>query len=157
MSEQTTYITRQGHQKLKEELEYLRTVRRKEVARRLELAREEGDLLENAELEAARNEQSFVEGRILMLKRMLYDVVIIEDDETPHETITVGCRVTITEGEDGPLETYRIVGSAEADPIKGFISNESPLGQALMGKAVGDKVMVEAPGGELEFKVVSIQ
>jgi transcription elongation factor GreA len=156
MNEQTTFLTPQGYQKLKEELDHLRTVRRKEVAHRLELAREEGDLLENAELEAALNEQSFVEGRILMLERMLHDVVIIEDTDEPHETVTVGCHVTITEG-GGPLETYRVVGSAEADPTKGFISNESPLGQALMGQTVGDKVTVRAPGGELEFKIVGIQ
>ncbi|MGD8996878.1 MAG: transcription elongation factor GreA [Anaerolineae bacterium] len=152
----STYLTRQGYEKLEEELNYLRTVRRREIARRLELALEEGPLLENAELEDARNEQAFVEGRILMLERTLADAVIIEEDEGPHEVVEVGSHVTITEGNGSP-ETYRIVGSAEADPTKGFISNASPLGRALMGCKIGDKVTIDAPDGTLEFKVLGIQ
>lgn len=156
MDRQPTYLTRQGYDKLEEELNYLRTVRRKEIARRLELAIEEGPLLENAELEDARNEQAFVEGRILTLERMLGNAVIIKEEEGPHETIQLGSHVTIVEG-DGPPETYRIVGSAEADPTKGFISNASPLGQALMGHKAGEKVTISAPGGQLEFKIVGIR
>jgi transcription elongation factor GreA len=154
MATQPTYLTKQGYEKLDEELNYLRTVRRREIARRLELALEEGPLLENAELEDARNEQAFVEGRILMLERTLGDAVIIE--EGPHEEVEVGSHVTITEG-DGSPETYRIVGSAEADPTKGFISNASPLGRALMGCKIGDKVTIDVPDGSLEFTVVGIQ
>jgi transcription elongation factor GreA len=156
MNTQSTYLTKQGYEKLEEELNYLRTVRRREIARRLELALEEGPLLENAELEDARNEQAFVEGRILMLERMLGDAVIIEEDDGPHDEVDVGSHVTITEGNGSP-ETYRIVGSAEADPTKGFISNASPLGRALMGCKIGDKVTIDAPDGTLEFKVVEIQ
>lgn len=156
MDRQPTYVTQQGYDTLSEELNYLRTTRRREIARRLELALAEGPLLENAELEDARNEQAFVEGRILMLERMLADAVIIEEGEEPHEEVDVGAHVTITEG-DGSPETYRIVGSAEADPTKGLISNASPLGRALLGRRIGDKVTIDAPAGTLEFKIVAIQ
>jgi transcription elongation factor GreA len=156
MNALSTYLTKQGYEKLEEELNHLRTVRRREIARRLELALEEGPLLENAELEDARNEQAFVEGRILMLERMLGDAVIIEEDEGPHDEVEVGSHVTITEGNGSP-ETYRIVGSAEADPTKGFISNASPLGRALVGCKIGDKVTIDAPDGSLEFRVVGIE
>lgn len=156
MNKQQAFLTEQGYQKLEEELIYLRTERRKEIARRLELALDEGDLLENAELEDARNEQAFVEGRILTLERTLRNAIIIEEDEGPHETVTLGSHVTVVEG-DGPPETYHVVGSAEADPTGGLISNASPLGQALLGQKVGDKVMVNAPGGILEFEIVGIQ
>ncbi|MGD8997738.1 MAG: transcription elongation factor GreA [Anaerolineae bacterium] len=156
MNALSTYLTKQGYEKLDEELNHLRTVRRREIARRLELALEEGPLLENAELEDARNEQAFVEGRILMLERMLGDAVIIEEDEGPHDEVEVGSHVTITEGNGSP-ETYRIVGSAEADPTKGFISNASPLGSALVGCKIGDKVTIDAPDGSLEFRVVGIE
>ena len=155
MSNQQTFLTREGQQRLKQELDHLRTVRRQEVALRLHKALEEGDILENAELEDARNEQAFVEGRILALESMLRNVVIIEE-EGPRETVGVGSRVTVAEG-DGPPETYHIVGSAEADPTKGLISNESPLGQALLGRKVGEEAVVNAPGGVLVFKIVGIQ
>ncbi len=156
MDTNKTYLTREGYEKLEEELQYLRTVRRREIARRLELALEEGPLLENAELEDARNEQAFVEGRILMLERTLGNAVIIEETEGPHEEVEVGSHVTIREG-DGSPETYRIVGSAEADPTKGLISNASPLGRAMMGRKIGDKVTIDAPDGTLEFKIVGIK
>ena len=130
-----TFLTPEGHQKLEKELSHLRTVRRQEVAHRLHEALAEGDILENAELEAARNEQAFVEGRILTVESMLRNAVIIEK-EGPRETVGLGSYVTVIEGDLSP-ETYHIVGSAEADPTKGLISNESPLGQALMGRRVG--------------------
>jgi len=156
MDTDKTYLTREGHEKLEAELHHLRTVRRKQIAHRLELALEEGPLLENAELEDARNEQAFVEGRILMLERMLGNAVIIEEIEGPHELVEVGSHVTITEGNGSP-ETYRVVGSAEADPTRGLISNASPLGRAMMGLKVGDSVTIEAPDGTLEFKIVGIK
>lgn len=155
MNRQPTFLTREGHHKLEQELNYLRTVRRQEVARRLHQALKEGDILENAELEDARNEQAFVEGRILTLGSMLCDVVIIEE-EGPHEAVGLGSRVTVVEG-DGPPETYHIVGSVEADPAKGLISNESPLGRALMGRRVGGEAVINAPDGTLVFKIVGIQ
>ena len=156
MDTDKTYLTEEGHEKLAAELHHLRTVRRKQIAHRLELALEEGPLLENAELEDARNEQAFVEGRILMLERMLGNAVIIEEIEGPHELVEVGSHVTVTEGNGSP-ETYRIVGSAEADPTRGLISNASPLGRAIMGLKVGDSVTIDAPDGTLEFKILGIK
>jgi len=155
MNEQPTFLTRAGLQKLEQELDHLRTVRRQEIARRLHQALTEGDILENAELEDARSEQAFVEGRILTLEGMLGNVVIIEE-EGSHEVVGLGSRVTVVEG-DGPPETYHIVGSAEADPAKGLISNESPLGRALMGRKVGEEAVVSAPDGVLVFKIVGLR
>jgi transcription elongation factor GreA len=149
-----TFLTPEGHQKLEKELSHLRTVRRQEVAHRLHDALAEGDILENAELEAARNEQAFVEGRILTVENMLRNAVIIEK-EGPRETVGLGSYVTVIEGDLSP-ETYHIVGSAEADPTKGLISNESPLGQALMGRRVGETATVNAPAGMLVFEIVNI-
>ncbi|HET89525.1 MAG TPA: transcription elongation factor GreA [Chloroflexi bacterium] len=157
MNKEQTFLTAKGYHTLKEELDHLRTVRRQQVARRLHEALEEGDILENAELEDARNEQAFVEGRILTLERMLRSAVIIEETG-PRDTIGLGSRVTVleVEGDESP-ETYHIVGSAEADPIRGLISNESPLGRALMGRKVGEIASVNAPDGVLMFQVVGIQ
>jgi transcription elongation factor GreA len=155
MNQQQTFLTREGYQKLDQELNYLRTARRQQVARRLHEALTEGDLLENAELEDARNEQAFVEGRILRLETLLHDAVIIEE-EGPRDTVGLGSHVTVVEG-DGPSETYHVVGSAEADPTQGLISNESPLGRALMGRRVGDTAEVNAPAGVLVFEIVAIE
>jgi transcription elongation factor GreA len=154
MSEQN-FLTREGYQRLEQELHRLRTVRRQEVAQRLHQALEEGNILENAELEDARNEQAFLEGRILTLETLLRNASIIEENG-PHETVGIGSHVTIVE-DNGPQETYHIVGSAEADPTQGLISNESPLGRALMGLKVGEMATVNAPDGELAFKVVGIK
>lgn len=155
MNKQQTFLTPEGHQKLEQELNYLRTARRKQVARRLHQALGEGDILENAELEDARNEQAFVEGRILTVENILRHAVIIEK-EGPRETVGLGSHVTVVEG-GGPPETYHVVGSAEADPMKGLISNESPLGRALMGRKIGEKADVNAPDGVLVFEIVGIQ
>jgi len=155
MNNQQTFLTPEGYQRLERELHHLRTVRRQQVARRLHQALEEGDILENAELEDARNEQAFVEGRILQLETMLRNAAIIERTG-PRETVGLGSRVTVVEG-GGPPETYHIVGSAEADPASGLISNESPLGRALMGQKVGGKAIVNAPAGVLVFEIVGIQ
>jgi transcription elongation factor GreA len=154
MSEQK-FLTHEGYQKLEQELNHLRTVRRQEVARRLHQALEEGDILENAELEDARNEQAFLEGRILTLENLLRNATIIEENG-PREMVGIGSHVTIVES-DGPPETYHIVGSAEADPAQGLISNESPLGRALMGLKIGETAKVNAPDGVLEFKIVGIK
>lgn len=154
MGENLVYLTREGYEKLEAELNYLRTVRRQEVARRLHEALAEGELLENAELEAARNEQAFVEGRILELEGLLRSSQIIQEGGA-RETVRLGSRVTIVE-EGGEPETYHIVGSAETDPSVGKISYESPLGKALMGHKVGDEVRVQAPAGMLAFRIVEI-
>jgi transcription elongation factor GreA len=156
MSERPAFLTKNGYQKLEEELHHLRKVRRQEVAQRLNRALAEGDILENAELEAARNEQAFVEGRILELENLLGRATLIEEEKGPREAVGIGSHVTVVEGDEQP-ETYHIVGSAEADPAKGLISNESPLGRALMGRKVGETTEVNAPAGVLAFKIVGIQ
>jgi transcription elongation factor GreA len=156
MAAQTTFLTPEGLKKLEEELEYLRTVRRREVAQRLRAAlEEEQDVLENAEYEDAKNEQAFVEGRILTLKEILKNVVVIEEGG-PADRVGIGSRVTIAE-EDGEPETYHIVGSVEADPVSGRISNQSPLGKALLGHHVGDEVIVKIPDGILSFRIIAIE
>ncbi len=155
MTKQTTFLTPEGHKKLEEELEYFRTVRRQEVAQRLRAVLEEQDILENAEYEDAKNEQAFVEGRILTLETILKNVAIIEEGG-PTDRVGIGSRVTVAE-EDGEPETYHIVGSVEADPKRGRVSNQSPLGKALLGHRVGDEVIVNIPDGVLCFRITAIQ
>lgn len=154
MAEQVTYLTREGLKKLEDELEHLRTTRRAEVADRLHQAMEDGELIENAEYEAAKNEQAFVEGRILTVEMILSDAVIIEENG-PAGIVRVGSTVRVQE-DGGKPEKYTIVGAAEANPAKGLISNESPLGRSLLGRKVGDEVKVNAPAGMLSFRVVGI-
>jgi len=150
----SSYLTKEGYERLQNELDYLRTEKRIEVAIRLREALEDGELIENAELEAAKNEQSFVEGRIKELEILLANAHLIE--ETNHtDIIQVGSKVKVQEEGYDP-EEYVIVGAAEADPRLGRISNESPLGQALLNKKAGDKVKVEAPGGEFEITILSL-
>ena len=150
-----TYLTKEGFQKLKDELEYLRTAKRQEVAERLHEAMEGGELIENAEYEAAKNEQAFVEGRIQEVEIILAAAHII-DEATAHNDpslVQVGDTVVIQE-DDGKPEEYVIVGAAEADPRAGKISNESPLGKALLNHRPGDIVTVDAPGGIFKVKVI---
>jgi transcription elongation factor GreA len=155
MSNQAVYLTAEGLKKLEEELEHLRNVRRQEVAIRLREAMEDGELIDNAEYEAAKNEQAFVEGRILELDRMLSQAQIIEHN-SKSDQVEIGATVVIKEGNRKP-ETYTIVGAAEANPKQGLISNESPLGRALLGKKVDDLVEVQAPDGTLKFRIVKIK
>lgn len=150
----TSYLTKEGFERLQKELEYLRTEKRAEVADRLRDAMEDGELIENAELEAAKNEQSFVEGRIKELEILLANARLIEEN-TNGDTIQVGSKVKVKEGSFDP-EEYVIVGAAEADPRLGRISNESPLGKALLNHKAGDKVKVEAPGGAFEIEVLKV-
>ncbi len=154
-TEQPIYVTRDGLRKLEDELEYLRTVKRAQVAQRLHDAMGEGDIDENAEYDDAKNEQSFVEGRILTLETMIRNAVIIQEGKH-RDQVVLGSTVTIVE-EGGEPETYHLVGSAEADPRKGRISNQSPLGRALLGKRVGDTVTVSAPAGVLSFQIIAIR
>ena len=151
----TTFLTSEGLRKLEAELDHLRGARRIEVAQRLHRALEEGDILENAELEDARNEQAFVEGRILTIQGMLKNAQIIER-HGPAGEVDLGIKVTIAE-PGGEPEVYTIVGSAEADPSNGFISNESPVGQALMGHKVGDEVTAQTPAGDFSWKIIAIE
>jgi transcription elongation factor GreA len=155
MAEEGIFLTLEGQRKLGEELEYLRTVRRAEVAERIQSAKEEGDITENAAYDYAKEEQAFVEGRIQALETTLRRAIIIEGGST--DEVGLGTRVTVMErGGDTP-ETYRIVGSVEADPMNGRISNESPIGKALLGHRAGDEVAVSTPGGILHFQIVSIE
>ncbi len=159
VEEEQILITKEGLRKLKEELEYLKTVKRKEVAERLKEAISYGDLSENAEYEEAKNEQAFVEGRILDLEKKIRNAKIISEKPAKGkgQTVEIGSEVTVQEkgGRHEP-ETYTIVGSTEADPIEHKISNESPIGKALLGKDKGDVVDVEAPGGKFKYEVIKI-
>jgi transcription elongation factor GreA len=154
-SEGGVLLTPEGRAKLAAELEHLRSVKRPQVADQLRQAIEGGDLSENVGYEDAKHEQSFVEGRILTLETLLKKAVIIEPAENS-ETVDFGSRVTVKE-RGGGEESFRVVGSAEADPGDGRISNESPLGRALMNHKVGDEVAVEAPDGVLYFDILDIQ
>jgi transcription elongation factor GreA len=150
----SSYLTQEGYDRLQKELEYLRTEKRAEVADRLRNALEDGELIENAELEAAKNEQSFVEGRIKELEILLANAKLIEENASV-DNIQVGSKVKVREEGLDP-EEYVIVGHAEADPRLGRISNESPLGKALLNHKAGDKVKVEAPGGAFEIEVIKV-
>ncbi len=152
----TSFLTREGYQKLQDELEYLRTVKREEIAQRLHEAMEGGELIENAEYEAAKNEQAFVEGRIKELEILLATARVIEGTPPSADTIQVGSKVTIQEEGMEP-ETYTIVGAAEANPLMGRISNESPLGKALLNHKAGDKVQVDAPQGAYSIQILKVE
>ncbi len=150
------YLTPEGKKKLETELEYLRTVKRAEVAEAIKQAKEEGDLSENSAYDEAKSAQGFLEGRIQTLEAQLREAVLIKET-TDKNKVALGSTVTVVEdGTDDP-ETYKIVGSAEADALNGHISNESPLGAALMGKKVGAKVVVKAPAGKITFKIKKIE
>jgi len=153
MAEKQVFLTTEGLARLEAELEYLRTVRRPEVAEKIHRAKELGTV-NNAEYDDAKNEQAFVEGRILNLERMLKNAAIIPA-AAPSDVVRVGSRVTVR-NQEGELETYTIVGSAEANPSRGLISNESPVGHALLGKKAGEEVLVQAPAGLLRLTVVEI-
>lgn len=149
------YLTPDGKRRLEEELEYLSTTKRKELADRLFVATRQGDLAENADYIHAKEEQAFLEGRIKTIQALLRNVVLIEE-VGGGGIVRIGSKITVSEDGLDELETFLMVGAAEADPTKGRISNVSPLGQALMGKRVGDKVTVQAPAGEIVFKIVAI-
>ena len=150
-------LTYEGLQRLEEELQELKVVKRREIAQKIKEAREQGDLSENAEYDAAKDEQRDIEARIEEIEIILKNAEVVVEDEVDLDKISVGCKVRILDMEyDEELE-YKIVGSTEANSLKGKISNESPLGIALLGSRVGDEVKVEAPVGELTYKVLEIQ
>jgi transcription elongation factor GreA len=151
-----SFLTKEGFQKLQEELDYLRTVKRQEVADRLHEAMEGGELIENAEYEAAKNEQAFVEGRIQELDLILATARLIDNGKSKEGLIQVGSTVIIEE-DGAPAETYTIVGVAEANPREGKISNESPIGKAVLGHKAGETMLVEAPGGHFKIKIVKVK
>ena len=156
MSEKQVFLTQDGLRKLEEELEYLERDKRAQVAARIHSAKEEGDISENAEYDDAKREQAFVEGRILTLRVLISNAVIIED-KGPSDVVRLGSRVTVQEdGADQPDE-YSVVGSAESDPLRGRISNESPIGRALIGQRADAVVSYKAPVGEIRLKILSIE
>ena len=149
-------LTYEGLKKLEDELENLKVVRRKEVSQKIKEAREQGDLSENAEYDAAKDEQRDIEARIEELDKILKNAEVVVEEEADLDKVSIGCSVKILDCEfDEELE-YKIVGSTEANSLKGKISNESPVGKALLGKQVGDTVTVETPAGEFSYKVLSI-
>lgn len=150
-----TYVTKEGFEEMKKELEYLQTEKRPEVIESLKEARALGDLSENAEYDAARTEQAEVEARIATLTSMIENAEVIEEADT--DEVSIGNVVEIEYIEDGEKETYTIVGSTEADPFENKISNESPIAVAIMGKKKGQKAKVSSPNGEYEVKVVNIK
>jgi len=150
------YLTPEGIQKLQEELDYLINVRRPEIARLIAEAKADGDVSENAGYDEAKNTQAFVEGRILTLKNILANAVVISNHGNS-ERVDVGSTVIIRDVEYGDLERYTIVGSTEVDPTNGRISLKSPIGRALMGHSVGDIVEVQTPGGIVQFEIVEIK
>ena len=154
--DEAVILTREGLETLKEELVNLKTVRRKEVAERLKQAIDFGDLSENSEYDDAKNEQAFIEGRIQTLEATIHKAKVIEDENISSGVINIGSYVTVRDVEFDDVEEYRIVGTSEADPMQNKISNESPLGAALLGKRQGQTIKVEAPVGTLEYEVISV-
>ncbi len=150
-------MTLAGKEKLEQELEYLKTVKRKEVVERIKVARSFGDLSENSEYDSAKEEQAFVEARIAAIENMIRNAKIIDEDEINRDVVTLGSSVTFIELPDGEEETYTIVGSAEADPFEGKISNDSPIAKSLLGHKVNDEVTVQTPGGEMLVKIIDIK
>ena len=152
----TIKITEDGLAKLKQELETLKTTGRADIAEKIKVARGYGDLSENSEYDEAKNEQAKMEARIVELESMLKHVEIIEDVKGSAKTVVIGVKVKALDMEFDEECEYRVVGSTEANPLEGKISDESPLGKALLGKTVGDEVIVDAPAGELKFKILEI-
>ena len=144
-------------EELKNELSYLKTVREREVADQIKEARAFGDLSENSEYDEAKNEQGKLYSRIAELENILANCSVIEEEDSDTNTVRLGSKITVEDVEMGEQETYEVVGSQEADPMNGRISEESPFGKALLGKAIGETVIVEAPAGNIEYKVVDIQ
>jgi transcription elongation factor GreA len=156
MSEEIHYLTSEGLKDYEGRLDFLRNVRRQEVAERLRLALEEGgELVENAEYEDAKNEQAFIEGEIIRLEMILSNAQIIE--EGSKDTVGLGDKVTVQEVGTDTVEVYYLVGAAEANPRAGKISHKSPLGRALMNHHIGDRVVVEAPDGDILFEIKAIE
>lgn len=158
MSQAKKFImTYEGVKKLEEELEYLKTVKRKEITEKIKVVLGYGDLSENSEYDEAKNDQAFTEGRIIQLENMLKNAVVVDESEIPKDKVSVGSIVKVMDYEFDEEVEYTIVGSAEADPMNFKISNESPVGSALLGKKVGDVVEVAVPSGVSKFEVLEIR
>ncbi len=157
MTDKPTYLTREGRARLEAELEHLMTVERKQVAERIAAAKELGDISESGEYEDAKKAQALLEGRIRELKSILSRAELIDEDQASNGEVRVGSCVTVRFEDDGSEETWTIVGSAEANPRQGRISNESPLGAALLGKRVRNKVTVHTPSGVMKLTILKVR
>ena len=149
-------MTYEGVKKLENELEYLKTVKRKEITEKIKVALGYGDLSENSEYDEAKNDQAFTEGRIVTLENMLKNAVVVDESEIPKDVVSVGSKVKVKDYEFDEEVEYSIVGSAEADPMNFKISNESPVGSALIGKKIGEIVEVQIPDGVNKFEILGI-
>lgn len=150
-------LTYEGVKKVEDELEYLKTVKRKEVTQKIKTALSFGDLSENSEYDEAKNEQAFVEGRIATLENMLKNAKIIDDDDIKTDVVSVGAVIKVKDLDYGDEMEFTIVGSAEADPSVMKISNEAPIGRGLLGKKVGEKVEIQVPDGKCTYEVIEIR
>ncbi|CAM3658928.1 MULTISPECIES: transcription elongation factor GreA [Saccharibacillus] len=157
MSDKEVILTQDGLKKLEDELEHLKSVKRREVAERIKVAIGYGDISENSEYEDAKNEQAFIEGRVITLEKMLRNARIINSDEIATDVVSVGSTVQVKDLEFGDEVEYTIVGSAESNPLENRISNESPVGMALLGKSVGATVDVSVPAGVLQYTILGIR
>ncbi|WP_018131731.1 transcription elongation factor GreA [Effusibacillus pohliae] len=157
MAEKEVLLTQGGLKKLEEELDYLRAVKRKEVAERIKTAISFGDISENSEYEDAKNEQAFIEGRIITLEKMLRNARIINHSDVDTNIVGIGSTVKLKDLEFGDVVEYTIVGSAEADPLENRISNQSPVGQALLGRSIGEVVDVNVPAGVIQYEILEIK
>lgn len=157
MAEKEVILTPDGLKKLEEELENLKTVKRREVAERIKVAIGYGDISENSEYEDAKNEQAFIEGRIITLEKMLRNARIINNEEVDTDTVSIGSKVLLKDIEFGDEVEYTIVGTAESDPSQNRISNESPVGKAILGKEKGSIVDVTVPDGVIQYKIIDIK
>jgi transcription elongation factor GreA len=156
MSEKKTVLTYEGLKRLEDELQELKVVKRKEIAAKIKEARGQGDLSENAEYDSAKEEQAEIEARIVLLEKMLRNAELIDEEVLDQESVGLGSKVRVLAVEADEEEEYSIVGSTESDPLNGRISNESPLGLALLSRRVGDIISVEAPDGIIEYKMIDI-
>lgn len=158
MSETKKFVmTYEGVKKLEDELEFLKTVKRKEITEKIKVALGYGDLSENSEYDEAKNEQAFTEGRIIQLENMLKNAAVVDESEIPKDKVAVGTKVKVKDYEFDEEVEYSIVGSAEADPMEFKISNESPVGAALLGRKVGEIIEVSVPGGINKFEILGIR
>lgn len=157
MGEKKNLLTYEGLKKLEDELQDLKVVKRKQIAQKIKEAREQGDLSENAEYDAAKDEQRDIEARIEQIEKILKNAEVVVEDEVDLDKISVGCKVKVLDVEFDEEEEFKIVGSSEANSLGGKISNESPVGKALIGSKVGDRVRVETQAGIIEYKVLEIQ
>lgn len=152
-----TLITEEGYENLEEELEHLVKIERREIAKRIKTARDFGDISENSEYDEAKNEQAFIEGRIKKIEKTLANARVIKKDEIDEHTVNLGTTVELKDLDNNKIFNYKIVGSAEADPLECKISNESPIGKAILGKSIDEEVEVQTPGGVTRYKILSIK